>query len=440
LISIDTLRPDHLGSYGYFRDTSPTLDRLAAEGVLFENHISSSSWTLPAHAALFTSLADSVHGCSDTDRTLHEDFVTLAERFSEAGYATAGFFAGPYLHPAFGLGQGFDHYENLTSYRRILDENPASRWAMDLDLMKASHQDITNPSVHRAVRKWLEGRGDRPFFLFIHLWDVHFDFIPPAPYDTRFDPDYRGEVSGRNFFFDHSINRDMPARDREHLVALYDGEIAWTDVHVGKILADLEAAGLARDVVLTVTADHGTEFFEHGYKGHRTTLFDEQIRIPLILHYPRALPSGLRIAQQTRIIDLGPTLLELAGVNAPQDVMGRSLLPLIRGSEKGSGRAALSELFSVGKRMRAVRTSRWKYLHDDARGRLYFFDLSEDPAEARPRTRFDSELGREVLAVSSDVMARLEAARRGAGESPRQGRDLPEELRRQLESLGYIEE
>ena len=131
LISIDTLRADHVGAYGYQRATSPNLDRLAGAGVLFEQHVSSSSWTLPGHASLFTSVPDAVHGCSDTPFALAEEHTTLAERFRESGWATGGFFAGPYLHPAFGLSQGFEHYENCTSYQRALDEGqvePSGRW------------------------------------------------------------------------------------------------------------------------------------------------------------------------------------------------------------------------------------------------------------------------------------------------------------------------
>ncbi|MFQ5491669.1 MAG: sulfatase-like hydrolase/transferase, partial [Phycisphaerae bacterium] len=178
LISIDTLRPDHLGCYGYDRPTSPRIDRLASEGVLFENHISSTSWTLPAHAAMFTSLVDSVHGCTDTDKKLSDSMVTLAERFSSAGFDTVGFFAGPYLHPAFGLAQGFDQYEDCTSYAQTLDSTPVESWAMDPKIMQDSHQDITTPAVLEAVKSWLAGHTSGRFFMFVHLWDVHFDFIP----------------------------------------------------------------------------------------------------------------------------------------------------------------------------------------------------------------------------------------------------------------------
>ena len=397
LISVDMLRPDHLSCYGYARRTSPNIDRLAAEGALYENHIASSSWTLPSHAAIFTSLPDSLHGCTDTDRALDPSAVTLAERFQSAGYATAGFFAGPYLHPAFGLGQGFETYEDCASYAAQIDGRPPAEWAMDKEVMLESHEDVTNERVYDRVTRWLSGRPAKPFFLFVHLWDVHFDFVPPPPWDKAFDPDYTGWVDGKNFFFDPRYNPEMAERDKEHLLALYDGEIAWTDSIVGRIRADLEKAGLLDGTVLALTSDHGTEFFEHGQKGHRRTLFDEVIKTPLIVRYPPKLAAGRRVAGQTRGIDVGPTLLELAGLPPTDQVLGRSLVPLAESpAGPGVGRA-VSELFSVGINLRTVRTSRWKLYDWIGTPEHYYFDLQQDPGERSPRVDFDGELGAKAV-------------------------------------------
>ena len=199
LISVDTLRPDHLGCYGYHRATSPRIDQLAAQGALFENTISSTSWTLPAHAAMLTSLADTVHGCTDTDKRLEGHHTTLAECLATVNYATAGFFSGPYLHPAFGFAQGFETYLDCTAYPTL--EARARKDRDNLDMRLKSQQDITNPRVYEQVSLWLKQNHRRPFFLFVHMWDVHFDLIPPAPYDTMFDPNYTGTINGRNFFF-----------------------------------------------------------------------------------------------------------------------------------------------------------------------------------------------------------------------------------------------
>ena len=437
LISIDTLRPDHLSCYGYNRNTSPRIDQLAAEGVLFENHISSTSWTLPAHAALFTSLPDSVHGCMDTDKRLADNRVTLAERFAAAGYQTAGFFSGPYLHPAFGLGQGFEHYQNCTSYAAALDSAPVEKWAMDGGMMKSSHHDITNPTVYAAVHAWLEQHNEKPFFLFVHMWDVHFDFIPPAPYDKRFDPDYTGTITGENFFFNPRINKDMPKRDLEHLIALYDGEIAWTDEHVGKIVDNLKAKGLLDNTVIAITADHGTEFFEHRNKGHRTTLFDELIRIPLIVRYPAGLPQNTHIDMQTRLIDVGPTLLALAGCPQASDVMGHSLVPLARRNPLDFDNVAVSELFSVGHRMRSIRNLDWKLMDVMEQQARIYFDLQADPREQRPIGDLSVGLGASLNQLYIETVRDL-AKRHEAMPTRVESSDVPADVRRQLESLGYV--
>jgi arylsulfatase A-like enzyme len=440
LISVDMLRPDHLSCYGYARTTSPNIDRLAAEGALFENHIASSSWTLPSHAAIFTSLPDSLHGCTDTDKTLAPSAVTLAERFQSAGYATAGFFSGPYLHPAFGLGQGFETYENCTSYAKEIDGRPVSEWAMDKEVMIESHKDVTNERVYGAVKRWMGGRSDKPFFLFVHMWDVHFDFTPPPPFDRKFDPGYQGWMTGENFFFDMRYNPDMAKRDLDHLIALYDGEIAWTDSVVGRIRDDLEKAGLLNDTVIALTSDHGTEFFEHGDKGHRKTLYDEVIKTALVVRYPKKLHPGRRVAEQTRGIDVGPTLLELAGLPAPEDVVGRSLVALAETPGSPNVGRAVSELFCVGRNMRSVRTLKWKLVDQIGRPDHWYYDLQRDPGETKELTDFDSDLGKKAKAGYESEIEALDAFASRHEVPAAQGAPVsnpPPEIREQLRKLGY---
>jgi len=438
LISIDTLRADHLGCYGYGRATSPNLDRLAAEGALFEQHVSSSSWTLPAHAAIFTGLSDSGHGCTDVDKALEPRFETIAERFQSNGYATAGFFAGPFLHPAFGFGQGFDQYTDCTSYGAALDAANPVDWAKDDTTRKASHEDVANPRTFEAFQRWFGAREEKPFFAFVHLWDVHYDFTPPPPFDTRFDPDYTGWVDGKNFFFDERIGPEMAKRDLDHLIALYDGEIAWTDTYLAKIRDELERAGVLDDTVIVVTSDHGTEFFEHGWKGHRTTLYDEVIHVPLVVRYPKSIPAGMRVSAQTRSVDLAPTLLELCGLGELRDISGVSLLDLIREPvlRTSAGPRAISELDSVGRSLISVREKGWKVIGDRSRATARTFDLRTDPGEKRPIEDSASPLvatGAEALESAGTELQRLSEAHAGAsaGSAP------PPGVQKHLDDLGY---
>jgi arylsulfatase A-like enzyme len=442
LISVDMLRPDHLGCYGYERETSPHIDRLAREGVLFEECVSSAPWTLPAHAALFTGLPDSVHLCTDSDRALASEFTTLAERFRDGGYRTAGFFSGPYLHPAFGLDQGFDSYINCTSYARAIDEQPVEDWAMDREVMRSSHRDVTSPAVAEAVQTWLDGdgaAGDDPFFMFVHLWDVHFDFLPPAPFDAMFTGDYEGDVTGEDFFFDPAIRADMPDADREHLLALYDGEIRWTDWHIGLILAALEERGIMDKTVIVLTADHGTEFFEHGGKAHRMTLFDEVLRVPLILRYPPSIPAASRLGGVVRTVDIAPTLLELADLEPLTPSGGRSLLQSVVGGRPNDSQpvAAVSELFSAGRSMRSVRTERWKFVDDIGRNTYYWFDLQADPRELHPSQDLDHALGAEAEAGYREAVTELGRLFAASPAGPATS-TVPADVAAHLRALGYV--
>jgi len=439
LISIDMLRPDHLNCYGYPRDTSPAIDQLADEGVLFENVISSASWTLPAHCAMLTGLTDSVHGCMNTENKLDPSRITLAERLRDAGYSTFGFFSGPYLHPVFGLDQGFDEYVDCTSYPTVSRDAALAAGRVESDAInRRSHEDITSPRVLHAVLRRLNDQTRRPFFFFIHLWDVHFDFLPPPPYDRMFDPDYEGPITGRDFFYDWNINAKMKRRDLEHLLALYDGEIRWTDEHVRQILERIDELGLRENTIVVLTADHGTEFFEHGDKGHRKTLFDEVIRVPLIVRYPARFPAGRRFADQTRIIDILPTITDLVGMGTPSNVMGQSLVPLVEGGRLEQDNLALSRLNSVGRRLTSFRRPERKTIHEKLRDGYLIYDLTSDPDEKHPLRDANDPV---IAAAREDVRAgrAWRDAYLKCWPPPKTTSALTPELRRKLESLGYLE-
>lgn len=444
LISIDTLRADHLGCYGYRRNTSPEIDALARQGALFEQHITSAPWTLPAHTAMFTSVPGSVHGVtSPIGNRLAEEFETLPESFQSAGYETAGFFAGPYLHPAFGLGQGFDRYIDCvnTVPDDAVDED--NRWSMEDPVLRRSHHGVTNEKVYAQWKKFYDEAGpraaknDKPFFAFVHLWDVHFDFEPPAPFDTMFDPDYTGPYTGRDFFSNPEINASIPKVDQDHIIALYDGEIRWTDSFIGKIKADLVAQGLLENTILVITSDHGTELFDHGGKGHRTTLYDEQIHIPFIVHFPAAVSPGQRYGTQTRMIDLGPTVRDLAGLAPVATTMGDSLAPLLR--EEIATRlspVAISELFDVGRELRSMRTRTAKLVHASDSGEMEWFDLATDPKELlrRPIRKGGQSLQLTKLYAEAQAWLLDGLRRRPAGPA---AADAPDAILRSLHAMGY---
>jgi choline-sulfatase len=379
LVSIDSLRSDHLHSYGYERATSPTIDRLAAGGTRFETVVAPASWTLPSHMTLLTAKPPSEHGVTSNDQRLKPGTVTLAEAFRRAGYATAGFVAAPYLLSMYGFDQGFDLYDDSIAQVPRFE----------------SLKGVTSPKsvalITRYLEDWSKGGRRKPFFVFFHLWDVHFDYNPPPPYDSMFDPDYEGNVTG--VLLDRSINRNMNPRDLAHVVALYDGEIRYTDEHLGEVLETLRKLGILDDTIVVVTADHGEEFFEHGRKGHGQALYDETLLVPLVIRYPRAVAAGRVVSDQVRLMDVAPTVLELAGVPAPAGFgtppgtkYGAVSVASALRPEDDAAEAPSLLAFSrttMGKYTRtSVRTEGAKLiLRSPGPMRVKYFDLRRDPDE-----------------------------------------------------------
>ena len=438
LISIDSLRADHLGSYGYNKPTSPTMDALAAQGARFEWAISTTSWTLPAHAAMFTGLYDSAHGLVDNGLALAAEHRTLAEVLQDNGYQTGGFFGGPYLHPIFGLGQGFDTYESCMAQ---IDTDATEESVRDQSRQKhsASHSDVTSPRTLAAATRWLDSLDrDKPFFLFLHLWDVHYDFLPPKELVDLFDPGYAGTLTGENFMDNPAVRADMDARDFAHLLALYDGEIRFVDDHIGQLVEVLKGRGEWDNCLFVITADHGEEFFEHGQKGHQKTLFDEVVHVPLVLTWPGHIPAGVRVSDPVRSIDLMPTLLTAAGVSKRPRVQGRDLWPLIKGQSLPS-EPALCELLVDKREYRAVRTSGFKVVRSHPSKALAGFDLSSNPKEALVGQILEPDP--RVVSGGRVLLAETERARewlRTLGAGPKEIEMDPAMLEN-LRNLGYVD-
>jgi len=431
LISIDSLRADHLHTYGYARETSPVIDRIAREGVRFEAAISPSSWTLPAHVTLLTGTPPELHGLTDPRRRLDASTRTLAEVLRENGYATAAFVSGPFLRSLYGYGRGFEVWDDVLAQKSKQD----------------AHRGVTSPALVQRVDAWLDEWGAagprRPFFLFVHMWDVHYDYDPPPPYDTMFDPDYAGDVDGTDFETGARVHRRMEPRDLEHVIALYDGEIRFTDAWVGKLLSRLQRLGVLDDTIVVVTSDHGDEFFEHGNKGHAKALYDETVRVPLVLRHPRRVPAGRVVEEQVRLADVAPTILGLAGVPAPKD-FGTAADTAHREQDLSAWlvgeRSDFPELLAFGETSRAGPPKRFarsrgeKYI-EQARGRPRpeLYDLDGDPGETK-----DLAVGPQP--PPSRLREAAEAWKRQWSRVESRGRpvELDPELEQQLRALGYL--
>jgi arylsulfatase A-like enzyme len=390
VVSIDSLRRDALGCYGarlrYAPGVSPTpnLDRLATAGVRLSDAYAPSPWTLPSHASLFTGLSPLVHRVETDVQELEADTTTLAEMLRAAGYHTAGVFSGPYLEPVWGLGRGFERYHaaygsGVTAASALvgrLDRYIADavrvddaatveelRWLRRAEYERVrslSHADVSSERVTPKALEELDHLVDAnaPWFLFVHYFDVHYDYVPPPPFDRTFDPDYGGYLTGRGFMTNIEIAvrdpgsmdeyaRRVSDRDLDHIRALYAGEVAWVDEHVGRLLSRLDEKGVASRTLVVVLSDHGDEFFEHGGIGHRRNVAEEVIRVPVLLRLPGSLPAGHVEPGLVSLTDIPPTVLELAGLPVPASLTGRSILPLGKGQENGETRPLLSRLVRI---------------------------------------------------------------------------------------------
>ena len=434
LVSIDSLRPDHLHSYGYERETSPTIDALAREGTRFNTVVAPTPWTLPSHLTLLTSLPPEAHGVvRDGLRIRRRETTFLAQVFWRAGYTTGGFVSGPYLDADNGFSHGFDHYDDYTVAKMNFE---------------ASHHSVTSPGLLRIVSKWLSewdrSGHRRPFFIFLHMWDVHYDYTPPPPYDTMFDPDYRGDIDGVNFVHNDRVSPDMDPRDLAHVIALYDGEIRFTDFNLGKVLDALRTMGVLDDTIIVVTADHGDEFFEHGHKGHAKVLYDETLLVPLVIRFPRRVPAGKAVDAQVRLMDVAPTILSLAGLPEPDDFgtrrpkgpyAERDLTPFLLSDAAD----ALPELPAFGdievadapRPLASIRTSRQKFifgLEEPDWQELY--DLTRDAPEKE-------NLAGARSVETARLRTRIEAFRTGL-HAEAERIELSQDQKTRLRALGYL--
>lgn len=375
LISIDSLRADRLGIYGADRDTSPAIDALAAEGALFETAVAPSPWTLASHVTLFTGMPISTHRVSAPDKKLDSARRPLAQHLAELGYKTAAFVSAPFLDRAYGVDRGFETYVNFQGVdTEAFPPTPAAH--------QRSHRDRSASEVVDAALAWMknDAAGPQPWFLFVHIWDVHFDYDPPAPYDSMFDPDYTGNLDARFLNHNPAVHAGMSTRDLNHIRALYDGEIRWVDSQLDRLFVALRQRERSEPILISLVADHGEEFYEHGNKSHFKTLFDESLRVPWIVRYPGVVEPGIRIGGVAGLEDVAPTLIGLAGLAPLAEASGHNL----EGPLKTGGKATRPQLLHFGLQ-RGLRGPDWKVTYRTDTKEALHYDLNLDPLEQAPK-------------------------------------------------------
>ncbi|MEM7308073.1 MAG: sulfatase [Planctomycetota bacterium] len=399
LISIDTLRADRLGCYGYDRDTSPELDRFARDAVRFERSYASSSWTLPSHVTLLSGLLPSTHGVDLPDLRPGRDTALLAELLRDAGWYTLARTGGGWLSEDFGLDRGF------LSFR-------------------AERGDLA-PALDEVRDTVLAAHGQRPFFAFVHTYDVHCPYTPGAPWDELFSSDGAAaiETEGRcgNPHFNEA---GVSPAEALFLSDRYDGGIRRADAALGAFLRELEHAGVLADTIIAITSDHGEEFLEHGSIGHEGKLYSELLHVPLLLRVPGVAPRVVAdVVGHERLL---PTLLDLLGVAPPESLDGASLRPLLHGASEA--RVAYAELAWNAELRSWIRGD--LHLVADGDGAVELYDLASDPREERNLAATDPARGEALLAEL------LREAPAGTARQPAAALPRPETEQR-IQNLGY---
>ena len=410
LISIDTLRPDHLGCYGYERPTSPNLDALCEESVVFRQAISHAPSTLPSHASLFSSLVPQHHGASfENRRPLADEIVTLPEVLRGYGYRNVSFNGGGQIADGWGVDQGFDVY-------RSLDEHSFGQ-VVDLGV------------------DWLasEQAGRSPFLLFLHSFEVHHPYTPSAEDLRHFaDPEALDATwFGRSIEIEElrRINQgavELSDEELELLVSAYDAEIRSMDRALGRLLGALREGDHFDRTMIVFTSDHGEEFGEHGQYGwHAHSLYEELLRVPLVIKLPESRFAGERVARQVRLIDVAPTVLDALEAPIPDEFSGVSLLEILRGVPVPPLLAvSMRDTPDQVPRQQSIRAGRWKLSNGFLR------DLRRDPSETLHFGLNRPDLLRELQRVLDEV---AEGPKHTAEEL-----ELDPETEERLEALGYL--
>jgi choline-sulfatase len=393
LVTIDTLRADHLHCYGDDQIETPALDRLAREGTLFENAVAQTPLTPPSHASIFTGTYPTVHKVRNTGGfVLQPSSKTLTAILQEQGWDTAAFIGASVLKKAFGFNQGFALYD---------DKMPKAEKAEKTDAGEYPERRAAVVVDHALA--WLGAQSGKPFFVWLHLYDPHMPYNPPEPFREKYQ---------RN---------------------LYDGEIAYTDRELGRFIDAVGKKSTPDHTLIVVLADHGESLGEHGEYTHGVFLYDATLHIPLIMKGP-GVSAGMRIKQQVRTIDVLPTMLAILGGKPPAACQGISVLPALSGKQvpaKSSYGETLYPKMNLGwAELRAIRTDRWKYIRAP---KPELYDLAQDPGETS-----------NIIARHPPELNELEQAMKKFAQTPDGQPEkvatstVDERTMGQLKSLGYL--
>jgi len=432
LVTIDSLRADHLGVHGYGRPTSPRLDALAAEGVSFERVRAQAAAPTPSTASLLTATFPSRHGAFRDRSTVADEALSLAEILKQAGVKTAAFSANPWITPEFGFGQGFDHFfavprERIVRFPLLLLAIRRVNRSFDPQaqlydrLRRRIVEDVPtwerDQQVTAAALAWIEANRAKPFFAYLHYMSLQQPYRAPGPRGTRFVPKGVTEPAmppPTSLLF----SRAAPPLDDDaydEVVASYDGSILFVDHLVGRLVRGLGALGVLDDTVVVVTSNHGQEFYEHRNWGHGHSLYDEVLLVPLLMRHP-SLPADRRVVSPAMLVDVVPTILELAGLPVPDGLDGASLVSRLRDDARDGPPDGYAEHLGSISEARTVVDDGWKLIVVREGGRQWseLYDMRADRGEERDLLA-DAEAAPPEVAAEAQRLRGVLRATRGRG-------------------------
>jgi len=441
IIVIDALRKDHLSCYGYYRNTTPYIDTLAENGILFKNCIAQSSWTLPSMASIFSSKYPSQIGVGavadkngmynlqeNTPSVLKEEELTLAEAFNENGYNTISIAPNYFVSEKFGLAQGFE--------KKFYSRQKNAKEIVDLAINQISEYLKKQTEEHKK-------KDDSPFFMYLHFMDVHVPTHPPSPYNTLY-PTLDNKAHNKrhhewSFKIGESLNNQEFKEYRSHKIALYDGALNFIDSQIGRFIKYLDTSPL-NEKIIVITSDHGEEFWDHalfekkyyedprGYYGidHGHTMFGELLEVPLIFH-GKGIPEK-SIEQQVKSLDIMPTILSSSGIKyKTNNIEGIDLIYKIKRNELEDS-VAITEGIAYGYEKKSIQDGKYKYINGEVE---LFYDKLKDPLEKRNIIKNKPKLAAQYKKVLSKFFYTIRLQEK---KSVLKDEELIEELR----SLGYI--
>ncbi len=440
LITVDTLRADHLSAYGYTKIQTPVIDSLAAEGALFARAIAPASWTLPSLASLHTGNSPAVHRQFSDDSFLDPGIPTLAETYRENGFMTAAIVNNPYIDPEKGLDRGFDvywHSEDAATAPTFLGLS-LYKFLFPLHGVPHTAERMTDTAVD-----FLRRHGDRRFFLWVHYLDPH------APYGDwyidrypAYDRDYRGDtprVISNELIDVYEASRETPPPEEiRHWLASYDAEIMYLDTQLRRLLNTLAELDLEKNTLVVLTADHGEEFWEHAYLGHSWTLYYEVLHVPLIMRYPPRIAPGRRIETTVSLLDVAPTLLAASNVPVHKGLQGRSLWPALTGEP-----FAAQPVHSHQERhqivLRGIHTDEYDLIRNLRTGRLMLFNVPDDPAQQHDAVAAQGETAAELDGQLGEWLIHSARVRKRLPLTGKNRVGLKKRVLKRMKNLGYIE-